>query len=133
VPEEFQPSAERLAATVLQPIRDRIKRSMAILSWYRSPALNFAVKGSTTSQHLRAEAADFTCEGLQGVFRDLLIARYVPCGQSIYYPAQQFIHVALPSNRYPEPTFCVHWPARGYKYHVLSGVPEFDRITKRAA
>ena len=47
-----------LAATTLQPIRDKIAYPMSVSSGYRSPALNKAVKGSKTSQHCFGEAAD---------------------------------------------------------------------------
>lgn len=36
-------------------------RPILIDSWYRSPALNLAVHGSTNSQHMKGEAVDFTC------------------------------------------------------------------------
>lgn len=38
-------------------------KSITINSWYRSPALNTALGSKSTSQHLRGEAVDFTCEG----------------------------------------------------------------------
>lgn len=47
--------AERVRAFLGMP--------MAISSGYRCPALNDAVGGSENSQHLKAEAIDFTCPG----------------------------------------------------------------------
>lgn len=35
--------------------------SVNVSSWYRSPELNRVVRGSSTSQHMRGEAVDFTC------------------------------------------------------------------------
>lgn len=46
----------------LERVRAALRSSpMAISSGYRSPALNAAVGGSKTSQHMVGLAADFTC------------------------------------------------------------------------
>jgi len=47
-----------LANTTLQPIRDRLGYPLTITSGYRSLALNAAVGGSKTSQHVFGQAAD---------------------------------------------------------------------------
>lgn len=47
----------RLCEAVLQPWRDRVGR-LRVTSGYRSPAVNRAIGGSSTSQHMRGEAAD---------------------------------------------------------------------------
>src|SRR5690606_30372631 len=104
-----------------------------ILSGYRSAALNRAIGGSRTSQHMRAEAADFTTAKLRGLFRDLVVGRslLVPCGQCIYYPSRQFIHVAIPSAKYPQPSFHVHEPSAGLSYHrVRRSLPELDDVLR---
>lgn len=49
---------------VLQPLRDEIKLPFLITSWYRSPALNKAVKGAINSAHLSAMAVDLTIKGM---------------------------------------------------------------------
>jgi hypothetical protein len=53
-----------VANYVLQPVRQKFGRPMLVSSGYRSPKLNTALKGSTTSQHMRGEAADFVVSGV---------------------------------------------------------------------
>lgn len=53
---------EELVAGVLDPLRDWYGRPIYVTSGYRSPALNRAVGGSASSQHLRGEAADITAK-----------------------------------------------------------------------
>lgn len=128
VPDHLGPHVVHLAKDVLQPVRDRIGRSVRILSCYRSDALNRAVGGSTTSQHRRAEAADFTTASIGAVFRDLLAGELeLPIGQCIFYPDQVFVHIALPSRRYPDPSFHLHWPERGHRYRVIEDIEDLDR------
>lgn len=108
VPENLKPNAERLCKTILQPIREWWGKSMHLDSCYRPEALNKAVGGSPTSQHRYAQAADVTTDGTRTLFKKLLEnpAKF-PLGQVIYYPAQNFIHMALPSEKYPKPRFFV--------------------------
>lgn len=54
-----------LVGNVLQPLRDYVKKPIRITSGYRSPAVNAAVGGSsTTSQHMKGQAADFQIDGM---------------------------------------------------------------------
>ena len=48
-----------LCEKVLQPVRDHFGIPIIITSGYRCPDLNDAVKGATSSQHMKGEAADF--------------------------------------------------------------------------
>lgn len=48
----------QLCMHLLQPLRDRYGKSINITSGYRSPKLNKAIGGSTTSQHSVGQAAD---------------------------------------------------------------------------
>lgn len=124
VPAALVPKARILVQNVLQPIRDEIQRPMRILSAYRSKALNRAVKGSVTSQHVRMEAADFTASNLRSAWLQILQmaaeGRLTGAGQMIYYPARGFIHVAVPSGRFQGPTCCVHWPEQGHRYAIIT-------------
>lgn len=66
---------ERLTAlvdNVLDPLRERLGKPIIVTSGYRSPALNRAVGGATTSQHTRGEAVDFVVGG--GSRSDLFVA-----------------------------------------------------------
>lgn len=50
-----------VARNILQPLRDAYGKSIVINSGYRCPALNKAVGGASTSQHLKGEAVDIRC------------------------------------------------------------------------
>ena len=49
---------------LLDPIRKRVGKPININSGYRSPKLNTAIGGSTTSAHCKGQAADIECFGL---------------------------------------------------------------------
>lgn len=53
-----------LCETVLQPLRDRIKRPIVVSSGFRSVSLNRRIGGSATSQHCKGEAADIVVPGM---------------------------------------------------------------------
>ena len=58
IPTDIQwENIERLAANVIQPIRNKFGR-IRISSGYRNPKLNVLSGGSPTSNHCRGEAAD---------------------------------------------------------------------------
>lgn len=61
---EARANLRRLAVTCLDPLRESIGAPIVCSSGYRSPAVNRAVGGSSTSQHLVGEAADITGAGL---------------------------------------------------------------------
>ena len=52
-----------LCKKILQPLRDAYGRPIRVNSGYRSPALNKAVGGSATSDHVNGRAADITAGG----------------------------------------------------------------------
>lgn len=54
-----------LVDNVLDPLRDAYGKPVIVTSGYRSPALNAAVKGSKTSQHVKGQAADITAGSKQ--------------------------------------------------------------------
>jgi hypothetical protein len=52
-----------VAEKIFEPIREFVGSPVYISSFYRSNALNKAVKGSATSQHCRMEAMDIDMDG----------------------------------------------------------------------
>ena len=62
VPEKLIPALRNLCETVLEPLREQAKEPVEISSGYRCPALNKAVGGKNTSQHMKGEACDIYME-----------------------------------------------------------------------
>ena len=56
-----------LCSNVLEPARVAFGASIYITSGYRCPALNKAVGGKPTSQHLRGEAADLQVRSVENL------------------------------------------------------------------
>lgn len=86
---EVRDSIKALVDEVLQPLRDAWGKPLKINSGYRCPALNRAVGGVESSQHVKGEAADVACDTpleLARLARDLNL----PYDQMIIYPS--FVH-----------------------------------------
>lgn len=64
---------EKLIVNMLNPIREKYGKPIKISSGYRCAALNSAVGGTKTSQHLKGEAADLVCAG-SGKLADIMRA-----------------------------------------------------------
>lgn len=47
-----------LCFNVLQPLREVLGKPVIVTSGYRSPVVNKAIGGATTSQHIKGQAAD---------------------------------------------------------------------------
>jgi zinc D-Ala-D-Ala carboxypeptidase len=62
-----------LAENILQPLRDNLGFPIKITSGLRVPALNKAVKGSKTSQHIYGEAADINVLGKNKIIFDWIV------------------------------------------------------------
>jgi hypothetical protein len=73
-----------LCSSLLEPIRAKFG-PVSIHSGYRSKAVNEAIGGSKTSQHMRGEAADFHCPGatLEDVMRWIVTESGLKYGQVI--------------------------------------------------
>ena len=87
-----------LIENVLDPLREMYGGPITANSGYRSPALNKAVKGSSTSQHVRCEAADITGgnkEANKRLFE--LIREKLPFDQLINESDYSWVHVSYVS------------------------------------
>ena len=100
------PTPEALAAldalmwNVLDPIRRMWGHPISVISGYRCPKLNAAVKGSATSQHMNGEAADITAGDpiKNKKLLDMIAQSAIPFDQSIDEKNYRWIHVSYRPN-----------------------------------
>ncbi|MFH2075511.1 MAG: D-Ala-D-Ala carboxypeptidase family metallohydrolase [Pseudomonadota bacterium] len=82
---------------ILDPLREHFNKPYRITSGKRSAALNEAVGGATTSDHLTANAVDGFVEGVDSLelFKTILEMQ-LPYREVIYYPKAEvpFVHVS---------------------------------------
>ncbi len=86
----------RLVDHILDPLRDAWRAPIRVNSGYRSTALNRAVGGTATSQHLRGEAADITAgspDANRKLF-SLAIKMQLPFDQLIDEKNYSWIHIS---------------------------------------
>lgn len=89
----------RLINVVLDPLREAYGQPITVNSGYRSPALNKAVGGVKSSQHLTGEAADITVgskEGNKWLFE--YIKNNLPYDQLIDEYNYSWVHVSLDAD-----------------------------------
>ena len=99
---------EKLAKTILQPIRDKFNSPIYVTSGYRSLLLNKKVGGSPTSQHCKGEAADLKTKtdsvddnrALFNLIKRMIEEGKLTVGQLIDEYSYDWIHVSLPTNRH---------------------------------
>lgn len=83
-----------LATMLLQPVRDLYGNPMHINSGFRSPEVNKAVKGSSTSDHMLGRAADVRTPNPRQLF-NLVRNSGLSFDQLILYPT--FVHMSFRS------------------------------------
>ena len=88
-----------LATQLLDPIRDAVGRAVLVSSGYRAPAVNRAVGGAASSQHVLGQAADFRVNGMTPSELVALIRTLgLPFDQLIEEPT--WVHISIgPRNR----------------------------------
>lgn len=94
---EHYANLRQLAAT-LERVRAALGHPIIISSGYRSPALNRAVGGSSTSDHANGLAVDFTCPGFGTAQQvcEAIIAAGIPFDQLIYEQgATEWVHLGI--------------------------------------
>ena len=104
---------------VLEPVRQHYGRPVTVNSGYRSPAVNKAVKGAATSQHVRGEAVDFEVPGVANgdvaawvrdnlQFDQLILEAYTPG-----LPSSGWVHCSWKAGRLRR-SILTFTPGRGY-------------------
>lgn len=100
-----------LVLNILQPIRNKWGKPIYVNSGYRSEALNKAVGGAKTSQHLTGEAADITSENnleLWKLITNMIQKKEITVGQCIWEKGDKsprWIHISLPDARHVNQIF----------------------------
>lgn len=75
--EEHINNFKLLAENIFEPIRNNFRVPIHISSGYRSVALNKAIKGSSTSQHCKAEAIDVDMDGSSNGVTNKMVFDYI--------------------------------------------------------
>lgn len=102
------------ALAVVEPLRQLWGGPIKVISWFRSPAVNRAVDGSPTSQHMFGEACDIVPPGDLAKAWALLVSmrtELLQIDQAIVYqrpPGEGWIHVSSTSARPPRRQFLVN-------------------------
>ncbi len=109
---EVRDSILALAENVLQPLRDAWGEPLKVNSGYRCKALNAAVGGVPTSQHVKGEAADIAAGDPVKLAR-LAVKLGLPFDQMILYPT--FVHFSHRLNGEQRGQICYNWRYEGEK------------------
>jgi len=97
---EAQAAMQALVADVLDPLRRMLGRPIRVGSGYRAPAVNRAIDGAESSQHMRGEAVDIKVDGMGAQELALFILRSgLPADQVIWYAPERGGHVHLSYTR----------------------------------
>lgn len=109
---EVRDSIQALTENVLQPLRDAWGKPLKVNSGYRCKALNAAVGGVPTSQHVKGEAADMAAGDPVKLAR-LAVKLGLPFDQMILYPS--FVHFSHRLNGEQRGQICYNWRYQGEK------------------
>ena len=102
---EVEARLVQLAQQVLQPLRNRYGKPIKISSGYRCQALNKAIGGVSTSQHLKGEAVDINNGQIENKKLFLLASKMIKegvieVGQLINEKGYKWLHISLPDNKH---------------------------------
>jgi len=85
-----------ITAECMESVRSLLGVRLKVTSWYRSPAVNKAVGGSKTSDHLTGYAVDFRAEGRDAkACAAQIAASPLLFDQLIWYPNQDRLHISF--------------------------------------
>lgn len=99
-PNEIIPRLIFVAETILEPIRAHYGVPFSPNSWYRSPALNRAIGGAPSSQHVKGEAVDIEVPGVPNIDLAKWVKAHLKFDQIILEcwngvdPASGWVHVS---------------------------------------
>lgn len=121
-----------LCVNVLQPLRDLYNKPINITSGYRSPKLNKAIGGSSSSDHCLGNAADFTVPKddyarVFGMIQDMSVDQCILEMCTNGYP--QWIHVSFRNKSENRNQLLIAYKnAFGQTKYMPYTKKDFDRI-----
>lgn len=87
-----------LCLNILEPLRTLVGKSINVQSGFRNPTVNSLVGGSSTSQHMKGQAADINVEGMTPTeLFDLIRNSTLPYDQLID-EFSSWVHVSYKPN-----------------------------------
>ena len=94
---EVVSNLEKLVEFILDPLREKYGKPIYVNGGYRCPALNKAVNGSKTSQHMYGQAVDITTRSTAGnkLLFKLIQQLNLPFDQLIDEQNFKWIHVSF--------------------------------------
>lgn len=120
---EVRDAVKELVLQVLQPLRDAWGAPLSINSGYRCEAVNKAVGGQPTSQHLKGEAADVCPSSRRNddtvstervkALAERVLERGLPFDQMILYPTM--VHISHKLNGAQRGEVRYNWRYKGEK------------------
>lgn len=104
IPEELIPGIEEFVDNILDDLRFAWGTGIKINSGYRSPELNKAVKGSSTSSHCKAQAADLwplgrDFEKFKDFAKEFLYSRNFDQCIVEYSGDKRWLHIGYKNNK----------------------------------
>ncbi len=93
---------QALAHGLLEPVRAILGVPLRITSAYRSPGVNLAVRGSSSSAHLTGDAVDLVPVGIpvesamRAIYEAHRAGQLPTLDQAIVYPSGNFLHLGHP-------------------------------------
>ncbi len=125
-----------LCAQLLDPLRERVGRSLRVNSGYRSPEVNALVGGSRTSQHMTGEAVDLQPPPgyTSKQFAQYVLDSGLPVDQVIWYDVARGGHTHVSFSRTRNRRQTLHAPAGSTGYEpwtpegsAMAGVGNFEK------
>lgn len=120
IPSDVKPHVKEFVTTILQPLRDETGKVITISSGYRCKAVNDLTPGSSsTSQHVKGEAADIKIAGMKPVeIAQKIYDMDLPYDQLIVY--NNFVHVSHKYNsRYQRKMLLYNISYSGSKVYTI--------------
>jgi hypothetical protein len=111
------------AAKEMERVRDLLGRGIHVNSWFRSPDVNAAVGSSSTSDHLKGFAIDFTCPAFGTPLEvcKTIVASSIEFSQLIWEGT--WVHISFnPARIHKREVLTAHF-APGRKPHYTKGLP----------